>query len=108
MKKKRFTLPLALVLAGTIALGAGCGSAGGEQKAPVVTVQDGYVYVDGVKTDIQVNPAPEQPEKPEQKTAFELWKEDNPDYTGTEAEWLAWLKQLTEGQEEPKEEMLEY
>ena len=55
MKKKRFTLPLALVLAGTIALGAGCGSAGGEQKAPVVTVQDGYVYVDGVKTDIQVN-----------------------------------------------------
>lgn len=110
MKKKRFILPLSLATAGALLFGAGCGASAPTERTPVVTVQDGYVYVDGVQTDVRVNPAPEQPEQPqepEQKSAFELWKADNPDYAGTEAEWLEWLGRLTEKKEEP-EEMIEY
>jgi len=96
MKKKWLTLPLACILAGSIAIGAGCSPAA---HTPEVTVQDGYVYVDGTKTDIQVSGSPQQ------KSAFELWKEDNPSYEGTEAEWTGWLEQLINNKEE---EMLEY
>lgn len=113
MKKKIFALSLALVMAGTLALGAGCGETQAPQTpAPVVTVEGGYVYVDGVKTDIRVNgdEAPD-PVQPEEKSAFELWKNEHPAYAGTEADWLAWLEKLTEPPEEKpeeKEEMTEY
>ena len=89
MKKKWLTLPVACVMAGMIAAGAGCAP----ETPPTVTVQDGYVYVDGTKTDIKVSGDSET------KTAFELWKQDNPDFTGTEAEWLDWLGQLIDREE---------
>lgn len=98
MNKKWLTLPVALLMAGSLALGAACDPPATE---PVVTVQEGYVYVNGNKTDIRVNA-----EAPEQKTAFELWKAENPDYAGTEAEWTAWLLELLNG--EDKEEVTEY
>lgn len=84
---------MACIMAGSIAIGAGCDS------NPEVTVQDGYVYVDGTKTDIKVS------DSSESKSAFELWKEDNPSYTGTETEWLDWLEALAKKEET---EMLEY
>lgn len=90
MKKKWLALPVACIMAGMIAAGAGCAP---ETNSPVVTVQDGYVYVDGIKTEIQVS------EDSNAKTAFELWKQDNPDYTGTEAEWLSWLEELLDTEE---------
>lgn len=96
MKKKWLALPIACIMAGSLAIGAGCGT---ESPSPVVTVQDGFVYVDGNKTDIRVSGSSES------KSAFELWKQDNPTYTGTEAEWLSWLEQLINQEEE---EMLEY
>lgn len=104
MKKKGLALCAALIMAASLALGAGCGTTATppETTAPVVTVQDGYVYVDGNKTDIQVNA-----EAPETKTAFELWKEENPSYTGTEQEWTDWLLQLTAPKEE-EEKVSEY
>lgn len=52
MKNKWLALPVACVMAGMIAAGAGCAP---ETNSPVVTVQDGYVYVDGIKTEIQVS-----------------------------------------------------
>ncbi len=118
MKKKWFVLPLALVMAGTVVFGAGCDAV--QNTPPEVTVQDGYVYVNGEKTEIQVDPGTpevsvqdgyvyvngekteirvETPPAP-QPTAFELWKKDNPTYTGTEQEWLEQVRQLTEKQEE--------
>ncbi len=106
MKRKWLALPLALLLAGTAAVSSACGSQTTPPPPatdPVVTVQDGYVYVDGKKTDIQINP--ELPS--EQKSAFELWLQDNPTYTGTEQEWTEWLEQLvTPKEEEPQ--VLEY
>lgn len=95
MKKKWLALPIACIMAGSIAVGAGCSPG---TSSPVVTVQDGYVYVDGTKTDIKVS------DYSESKSAFELWKQDNPSYEGTEAEWISWLEQLINGEEE----MLEY
>lgn len=109
MKRKWLTLPIALIMAAPLAFGAGCNNDAEnndgttEAPPPVVTVQDGYVYVNGNKTDIQVNPQ----EPPVQKSAFELWKEENPTYTGTEADWKNWLSQLTDDQEKPAE-MIEY
>ena len=61
MKNKWLALPVACVMAGMIAAGAGCAP---ETNSPVVTVQDGYVYVDGIKTEIQVS------EDSNAKTAF--------------------------------------
>lgn len=95
MKKKWLALPVACLMAGMIVSGAGCSP----DTPPVVTVQDGYVYVDGTKTEIKVSG------NTEEKSAFELWKQDNPDYAGTEAEWLGWLEQL-KNREDGK--MLEY
>lgn len=107
MKKKWIALPVALIMAGAAAFGTACESSPSPAPDPVVTVQDGYVYVDGKKTDIQINTAPPETQ---QKSAFELWKADNPAYTGTEAEWIEWLEKLTAGEEEPPEEekMSEY
>lgn len=125
MKKKRFMLPLALIMAGTIAFGTGCGP---EKSSPEVTVQDGFVYVDGVKTDVEVGTEKPEltvqdgfvyvngvktdievgtPAQPERKSAFELWKEDNPSYTGTEQEWLDWLDRLN-GKQDETEDVMEY
>ncbi len=116
MKKGTLALPLALVLAGSMLAGCGPKNAAptvtvekgyvyldGEKTdveavaphTPSVTVKDGYVYVDGVKTDVAVHADPQ-----EQKSAFELWKEENPTYSGTEAEWLAWLTELVSPKEE--------
>lgn len=152
MKKKWLALNMACIIAGTIALGAGCNNASevnpvvtvqdgyvyvdgkktdvkvNSDSDPVVTVQDGYVYVDGQKTDIKVNSDSDpvvtvqngyvyvdgkktdikvNSDSGEQKTAFELWKKDNPAYTGTEAEWLEWLQQLVDKKGE-EGDMLEY
>ena len=95
MNKKWLTLLLALIMAGMLAFGAGCGSSA---TKPEVTVgEDGYVYVDGNKTDIKADTKDEETETPPetQKSAFELWKEENPSYAGTEEEWLAYLENLT-------------
>lgn len=119
MKLKRLALPAALIMAGTLVFGAGCGEnvkpevtvqdgyvyvdgektdiQVNEKHTPAVTVQDGYVYVDGEKTDIQVNTSPGESA---QSSAFELWKQDRPDYAGTETDWLAWLDRLVHPQEE--------
>lgn len=123
MKKKGLTLCMALLLSAA-ALG-GCGQTGETPHDPVVTVQDGYVYVDGKKTDIEVNEAHEPAvsvgedgyvyvdgkktdikvnEAPEKKTAFELWKEEHPGYTGTEEEWQTYLDGLTAPKEEERVE----
>ncbi len=102
MKKSRIALPLALLAAGALVLG-GCGE---KPHTPEVTLgEDGYVYLDGVKTDVF---AGTESEAPETKSAFELWKEENPSYTGTEAEWEEWLAGLLEPEEPPQEETVEY
>lgn len=93
MKKKWLILPIAGILASSLAIGAGCSS---EPPAPVVTVQDGYVYVDGTRTEIQVS---QSSEPSESKSAFELWKQDHPSYEGTEAEWIDYLEQLIKQEE---------
>lgn len=110
MKKKWLALPLALMMAGSLVVGTGCSTQPSESTAPpVVTVQDGYVYVDGMKTEIQI------PEATEQKSAFELWKEENPGYEGTEEEWANRLQQLFtpkdengDGEQDVGKEMIEY
>ena len=86
MKKKWLTLPIALIMAGSLAIGAGCGET--SPSGPVITVQDGYIYVDGVKTDLQLSGSASG------KSVFEQWKEENPSYDGTEADWVKWLQQL--------------
>lgn len=102
MNKKWLALPVAAIMAGALALGAACNNPSPAPE-PVVVVQDGYVYVNGNKTDIRVNP---EASAPETKTAFELWKAENPAYTGTEAEWTAWLTELLNKKDE--EEMTVY
>ena len=104
MKKRWLAAGMALVMAGTLLAGAGCG----ETAKPVVTVQDGYVYVNGERTDIEVGEKSPQPGQPsETKSAFELWKEENPSYQGTEEEWTEWLENLVDPPEE-EEESVEY
>ena len=88
MKKKWLTLPMALIMAGTLAFGTGCGPT--TPTGPVITVQDGFIYVDGNKTDLQVS------DPANGKSVFEQWKEENPSYQGTEADWVKWLQELLE------------
>ena len=88
MKKKWLTLPVALIMAGTLAFGASCGPTA--PTGPVITVQDGFIYVDGVRTDIQVS------DYSSGKSVFEQWKKENPSYEGTEEDWVKWLQQLLE------------
>ena len=89
MRKKWLVLLVALMIAATLVFSVACN----DTHVPVVTVQDGYVYVDGNKTDIQVPDTSDTPGASD-KTAFELWKEANPGYTGTEQDWINWLQQL--------------
>lgn len=124
MKKKRSVVFAALFMAAALSLGAGCS---GEPSAPpaLSVGEDGYVYVDGQKTDIKAatDHVPEisvgadgyvyvdgqktdiKASSSEERSAFELWKEEHPEYTGTEEEWLAWLDKLGG---EQKEETVEY
>lgn len=103
--KKWLVLPLAVLLAGSVAL-----SACGETKKPVVEIRDGYVYVDGERTIEVETTTPSEPSKPSEpapapstESAFELWKKENPDYAGTEAEWKEYLEELVHPAP-PKEE----
>lgn len=54
----------------------------------IVTIEDGFVYVNGVNTNVSVKT------EDGNKSAFEIWKEENPDYTGTQKDWEDWLTQL--------------
>lgn len=54
----------------------------------IVTIEDGFVYVNGVNTNVSVKT------EDSNKSAFEIWKEENPDYTGTQKDWEDWLTQL--------------
>ena len=87
MNKKWLTLPMALIMAGSIALGAGCGTET-PPSGPVITVQDGFIYVDGEKTDLQLSGSSND------KSVFEQWKQENPSYEGTEEDWIKWLQEL--------------
>lgn len=51
---------------------------------------DGYVVVNGETTDVKVptESTPSAPTDPVTVTAYEMWKQDHPDYTGSEDQWM--------------------
>ena len=73
------------------------GVAGKDGKTPVITIKNGYWYIDGVnsgKSAQGVQGEPGEPGEPGDNglSAYEIYKKYHPQYTGTEAEWIETLK----------------
>ena len=64
------------------------GVPGADGHTPVITIQNGYWYIDGVNT----NQSAEGIKGDDGLSAFEIYQKYHPEYTGTEEEWIESLK----------------